>query len=158
MSMLNIIVSAVIDASPEAVYAVFSDYEVAHNAILPKPYFEEMVVLEGGQGAGTVVDVHMNVFGNKKTYHFTITEPEPGRLLVETDNNTGEGTHFIFEPLANGRQTKVTFESKINTSSGFAGKIERLITPPITRHMFKKELENLATYLKEKENGVALVQ
>ncbi len=152
MSMINVIASAVIDASPEAIYAVFSDYEVAHKAILPKPYFEDMVVLEGGQGAGTVVDVHMNVFGNKKTYHLTVSEPKPGRLLTETDFNTGERTHFIMEPLENGRRTKVTIDSKFNTSPGFAGKIERLITPPITRHIFKKELANLAAYLKAQES------
>ena len=157
MSMLNIIASAVIDASPEDIYAVFSDYEVAHKAILPKPYFAEMVVLAGGQGAGTVVDVYMDVFGSKKTYHLSVTEPEPGRLLVETDYKTGERTHFIMEPLSD-RKTKVTIDSKFATSPGFAGKMERLITPPVSRYIFKKELENLAAYLREKENGVALAR
>lgn len=158
MSMINVIASAVIDASPEAIWDVFSDYEVAHMAILPKPYFAGMDVLEGGQGAGTVIDVHMDVFGNKKTYHMEVTEPEPGRLLAETDYNTGERTHFILEPLGNGRQTKVTIDSKFNVSPGFAGKFERLITPPITRHIFKKELANVAAYLEEQEKGVALAQ
>jgi hypothetical protein len=156
--MLQVISSAVIDASPEVIYAVFSDYEVAHKAILPKPYFSEMVVLAGGQGAGTVIDVHMDVFGNKKTYHLAVTEPEPGRLLVETDYLTGERTHFIMEPLPNGRQTKVTIDSKFNVSPGFAGKIERFITPLVTGYFFKKELGNLAAYLKEQENGVVLAQ
>jgi hypothetical protein len=89
----------------------------------------------------------MEVMGVKKTYHMTVTEPEPGRLLVETDHNTGERTHFIIEPLADGRQTRVTLDSKFNVSSGFAGSIERLITPPITRRIYKKELANVATYL-----------
>jgi hypothetical protein len=145
--MIHVTYSAVIDASPEAVYGVFSDYNVAHKAVLPKPYFTDMVVLEGGQGAGTVIDVHMEVMGVKKTYHMTVTEPEPGRLLVETDHNTGERTHFIIEPLADGRQTRVTLDSKFNVSSGFAGSIERLITPPITRRIYKKELANVAAYL-----------
>lgn len=158
MSMLNVIASAVVEASPEEVYAVFSDYEVAHKAILPKPYFAEMVVLAGGQGAGTVVDVHMEVLGNKKTYHLTVTEPEPGRLLVETDYKTGEGTRFIMEPLANGRQTRVTIDSKFNVSSGFAGFMERLITPPITRYIFNKELANLADYLKEQKREVVMAR
>jgi hypothetical protein len=77
---------------------------------------------------------------------------------VETDYNTGELTHFILEPLPDGRQTKVTIDSKFNAGTGFAGYMERLITPPITRHIFKKELENLAAYLKEQANGVALAQ
>lgn len=158
MSMINVTASAVIDASPEAVYAVFADYEVAHKAILPKPYFADMVVLAGGQGAGTVIDVYMDVFGNKKTYHLEVTEPEPGRLLVETDYRTGERTHFIMEPLPNGRQTRVTIDSKFNTSSGLAGLIERLITPPVTGYIFKKELANVAAYLKEQEKNIALAQ
>lgn len=157
MSMLNVIGSKVIDASAEAIYAVFSDYEVAHKAILPKPYFADMVVLAGGQGAGTVVDVFMDVFGNKKTYHLTVTEPKPGRLLVETDYDTGERTHFIMEPLPDGR-TKVTIDSKFNVSPGFAGVMERLITPPVTRYIFKKELENVAAYLKEQKRVAALAR
>lgn len=158
MSMFQVRVSAVVEATPEEVYAVFSDYEIAHRAILPKPYFAEMVILEGGQGAGTVIDVQMNVFGNKKTYHLTVTEPKPGRLLVETDYTTGEVTHFRMEPLPGERRTEVTIESKFKGSDGLAGKIEGLITTPITRYIFKKELANLAAYLKEHEKGVAMAQ
>ena len=35
-------VSAVIDAPPAEVYAVFADYRGSHPQVLPKPYFGEL--------------------------------------------------------------------------------------------------------------------
>jgi hypothetical protein len=57
MGLMRVQSSAVIPARPEAIYAVLADYREAHPAILPKPYFTELKVEEGGQGAGTVIHV-----------------------------------------------------------------------------------------------------
>ncbi|MFZ0545682.1 MAG: SRPBCC family protein [Candidatus Promineifilaceae bacterium] len=154
--MIQVDYSAVIDAAPEKIYDVLSDYHGGHQAILPKPFFTELIVREGGRGAGTVIDVHMDVYGTKKSYHMVVSEPEMGRVLVETDPDTGEGSTFTLEPLTDGRQTRVTISSQFNRSAGFAGIMEGLMTPPITRRIYKKELENLAAYLKEQDKQVAL--
>ncbi len=51
----------VINARPETIYAVISDYYVGHTAILPEPYFTDMTVEKGRTGAGTVIRLRMNV-------------------------------------------------------------------------------------------------
>jgi hypothetical protein len=151
-SMSKVIVNAsdVIDARPEQIYAILSDYRVGHAAILPKPYFKEMIVEQGGQGEGTIIRLKMNVFGQEYTYHQIVTEPEPGRLLVETDMNTGQFSSFTLEPLNGGAQTRVTIHSEFPGKPGIAGWMEKLMQPPITRHIFKKELRNLAEYVRSK--------
>jgi len=73
MSQLNTEVSKVIDADPADVYTVFSDYRVKHPAILPKPFFSNLVVEQGGQGAGTVVQAHMDVYGTKRVFRMTVS-------------------------------------------------------------------------------------
>ncbi len=102
MSTIHVEVSDVIKARPEQVYAVLSDYRTGHPAILPKPYFTSLTVDEGGQGAGTRIQVHMKVLGAERHYQFVIREPEPGRVLVESDEAAGVTTTFTVEPLDGG--------------------------------------------------------
>ncbi|MEM7111789.1 MAG: SRPBCC family protein [Chloroflexota bacterium] len=140
--------STVIDASPQAVIAVLSDYEDAHKQILPKPYFADMTVLEGGQGAGTKIRVDMDVYGVQRTFNLLVTEPEPGRRLVETDEVEGVETTFAVDPVNGGRQSNVKISAVFRQAPGFMGFMERLTTPGISRRIYKKELVLLADYLR----------
>jgi hypothetical protein len=150
MSMIRSEASAVIDARPEELYAVVSDYRVGHPAILPKPYFTELTVEKGGQGAGTVIRTRMKVFGREYAFHQAVTEPEPGRVLVETDMDTGQFSSFTFEPLNAGKQTRVTIKAENPASPGIVGLLERLTQPAFNRRLFQQELRNLADYVRRK--------
>ena len=46
--------SEIINAPPEHIYAIISDYHEGHPAILPSRYFTKMVVTAGGQGEGNL--------------------------------------------------------------------------------------------------------
>lgn len=146
MSKIYASASAVINARPEAIYVVISDYRVGHPAILPKPYFTGLEVEKGGVGAGTLMKTRMNVFGREYVYHHLTSEPEPGRVLVETDINTGQFSRFTVDPISP-TQTRVTIEAETPASPGFAGFMEKLVQPIISRRIFKQELENLAAYV-----------
>jgi len=78
----------VIDAKAEAIYAVVRDYQGGHPAILPKPYFSALTIEQGGQGAGTVLRGSITAFGSTRPFHQKVTEPEPGRTIVEMDIET----------------------------------------------------------------------
>ena len=82
--------SAVIPARRERVYSLISNYRDGHPRILPKQ-FSNLIVEQGGTGAGTVIRFQMSVFGMKRTFRAVITEPEPGRVLVETDLDANGG-------------------------------------------------------------------
>lgn len=75
--------SALIPARRERVYNILANYREGHPRILPKQ-FSNLVVEQGGLGAGTVIRFQMSVFGRKQTFRAEISEPEPGRVLVET--------------------------------------------------------------------------
>ena len=151
MSVMQIEVSDVIDARQEDVYAVIADYRVEHPAILPKPYFAELTIEEGGKGAGTVARVEMNVMGVKQSYRLVVSEPEPGRVLVERDDAAGIVTTFTIDALNEGTRTRVTITSEVRPSPGFKGLVERLMNPPITRRIYRKELAQLADYVQRKK-------
>jgi hypothetical protein len=147
MSTVHAEASALIPAPADAIYRILADYRHAHPAILPKPYFEEIVVEEGGQGAGTVFRLRMNVLGNRREFHEVVTEPVPGRVLVETDHATGQSSTFTLEPLGDGQQTRVTIATDFPARTGLAGLLERWLNPPVTRHIFRQELALLAQYV-----------
>ena len=139
--------SYVIDARPEAIYNVLSDYRVGHQAILPRPVFQEMTVEQGGKGAGTVIRLRMQMYGQTFHYHHMISEPQPGRVLMETDLETGQYTTFTLEPLGNG-QTRVTIASEFPIKPGLSGFIERLMQPSVVRRLYLQELRKLADYVR----------
>lgn len=147
MSLIHVEYSDVVPASAEEVYAILRDFEVKHPAILPKPYFDKVEVLEGGQGEGTVYLLEMNVFGARTKNRMEVSEPEPGRVLMERDPTAGLTTLMRVEPVNGGQASRVTIKTDFTASPGWRGFMEKLMNPPITRHIYKKELQKLADYV-----------
>ncbi len=137
-----------IDAPPQAIYNVIADYRVGHQAILPRPAFEEMVVEEGGFGAGTVIRLRVRVFGKAYFYHQRVTEPEPGHIIQETDIDTGQLTRFFIDPLNNGQRTRVTIASEFPAQSKTFIFFERILHHFVTKRLFNIELRQLEAYIK----------
>ena len=147
MSNIQVRAAADIDGRPAEIYAVLSDYRVGHPAIVPKQYLKELLVEKGGQGAGTVIRFTMTVMGREYSYHQAISEPEPGRVLCETDLDTGLVTTFTLDPLNGGLQTRLTIATTFKASPGFKGFMEKIFQPPVMRGMYKKELREIQNYI-----------
>lgn len=135
--------SALIDAPPQDLYAIIADYHHGHPKILPKPPFVSLAVEEGGTGTGTVIRVDMRVLGQLQTFRSVITEPEPGRVLVETNDN-GYVTTFTVEPRAEEQQAYVTIATEITGRAGVLGALERWFVTWLLRPVYVRELEQLA--------------
>jgi hypothetical protein len=149
MTTVHTEVSAVIDAPPAEVYAIFADYRTAHPQIVPKPTFGDIIVEKGGQGAGTVYRTSVTVMGQRIDYYMTVSEPEPGRKLVEVDEKQGLTTSFIVDPLEGGKKCRVTLATDWTPKPGIIGWIEKFSTPGIMRKLYTTELENVQAYVKK---------
>ena len=143
MAAQQITASALIPASPEDLYAIIADYQHGHPQILPKPPFVSLDVEQGGVGAGTVIRVQMRVLGQLQTFRAIVTEPEPGRVLVET-NDTGYVTSFTVEPRADGQQAYVTITTERAGRPGILGALERWFIARLLRPVYVRELGQLA--------------
>lgn len=153
MSNIYVEASKVIPARAADIYAVIADYQVGHQAILPRPYFVSMEVKSGGYGAGTTTHIQMKVMGQEFHYDQIVTEPEPGRVIKETDINTGQWSAFTLDPVEGGSATRVTISSEFPASSGLSGMMERLFQPMIVRKIYHIELDNLAAYMQKKQKA-----
>jgi hypothetical protein len=145
MSELNVTVSAMINGAAEKVYTVLADYVNHHPHILP-PAFTRLEVEEGGIGEGTVWRAGFKMLGQERPMRMRVTEPEPGRVLVETDVDTGLVTKFIVEPRGE-NQSEVTFDTTMSPGSGIQGWIARLIVPGNLRRVYREELQLLDEYV-----------
>lgn len=136
--------SAIIPARRERVYSLISNYNDGHPRILPQQ-FSSLVVEQGGVGAGTIIRFHMSVFGRKQTFRAAITEPEPGRVLVETDLDANRAvTTFTVNPGSAPADSHVTISTELRVRGGFLGKIEKTLSTLLLRPIYVRELENLA--------------
>jgi hypothetical protein len=135
--------SALIPAPPPQLYGIIADYRHSHPEILPKPPFVSLAVEQGGTGSGTVIRVQMRVFGQLQAFRAVVSEPEPGRVLVETNDN-GYVTTFTVEPRAEGQQAYVTIATDLGARSGVLGALERWMVTKILRAAYVRELDQLA--------------
>jgi len=136
--------SAIIPARRERVYSLIANYNDGHPRILPKQ-FTSLIVEQGGIGAGTIIRFEMSFFGRKLPFRAAITEPGPGRVLVESylDNN-GAVTTFTIDPGSAPADSRVTISTELPVRAGLLGRIERALTTLLLRPIYVKELENLA--------------
>ena len=85
------------------------------------------------------------VYGLVADYlHGVVTEPAPGRVLVETyDEPAPSRTTFTVAPGRSGG-TDVTFDSEMTSRDGLGGAIERFVSTWFLKKLYAKELQNLA--------------
>lgn len=129
-------------ARRERVYSLLANYRDGHARILPRQ-FSDLVVEQGGIGAGTVIRFQMTLFGKKQTLGASVTEPEAGRVLVETYLN-GAVTTFTVDPGTAPADSRVTISTELPVRSGFPGWIEFKLSTLLLRPIYCKELQNLA--------------
>jgi len=136
-----------IAAPADRVYAVFADYREAHPRILPPSFFVGLTVEEGGYGAGTVLVVTGRFAGRVRSMRGVVTEPEPGRLLVETypEDRTVTSFRVVGEP--GGDASSVTISSVFPLRRGPAGWIERAVVRRLLRRVYAEELDLVAAYV-----------
>jgi len=132
--------SRIIHVPAERIYNIIADYRDEHPRILPKRYFLSYHVEEGGYGAGTIITFSMRLFGQTQIFRSLITEPVPGRLLVETDIQSETPTSFEVRSLEEAAQTQVTISTALKGRSWIEGWMAR----PILQKIYREELEQLA--------------
>ena len=142
--------SATIKVSAQQVYTILADYTNGHPHILPSQYFSHLQVEQGGVGAGTVISFQMRVLGKTQTFRAAITEPEPGRVLVETNLPSGAVTTFTVDPRMEDQQAQVT----ITTEMAVSNWLEGVFTKMMLRRIYAQELGLLAAYAEQHSSAV----
>ncbi len=144
MGQISTRATAVLDARPADVYATIADYHTGHPSILPRQIYD-LQVEQGGYGAGTITRFKTRILGAEQAFHHRVSEPEPGRVLVEQDIEAGQDltTTFTVTPLDEGRKARVEIKTTMNASPGLRGLLERLLVPLANPPIYRQELKLL---------------
>ena len=147
--------SANINAIPKRVYGIIADYRNGHPQIVPDT-FSDLTVERGGTGDGTIIRFKMRVFGRTQSFRAAVTEPEPGRILVETDlDSNGAITTFTVNPGAAPGTSEVTITTELPVRSWPLGVLQRFLTTRFLRPLYVKELALLEACAGEKADRAA---
>jgi hypothetical protein len=144
MPLHRIAASRIIDAPPQRLYNLLADYREGHPRILPRPPFGPLTIVEGGRGQGTIFEVQMHLFGRKRNRRGIVSEPEPGRQLMECYAGEPTVTSFIVEPMFSGGHARVTISTDTDVHRGLRGAFERRIATRTLRPLYLRELAQLA--------------
>ena len=135
-------------AAPAAeVYQYIADMRVHHPHFLPLAFLDFMVE-SGGVGAGTVTRFKLEAGGRSRQCHMTVAEPEPGRILTESDDASTLVTTTTVTPQDDSSCTVKIFTTW-DSASGLGGLLERIFSPRVMRGIYADELEHLAAYVRE---------
>ena len=157
MGQIKVKADAVLNAQPEDVYATIADYRKGHVSILPKENLYDLQVVEGGYGAGTIIRFKSRILGVEQAFHHRVSEPEPGRVLVEQDIDTVQNlaTTFTVIPVEEGQKSQVEISTTMNASPGIRGFAERVVVSIFNPRIYRKELKLLESVAQKRKTPVA---
>ena len=151
MNKVHIRAERLIDAPADVVYQCIADYQHHHRpgGFLP-PAFHDQQIIRGGFGDGTVIRFSMTLAGRTRTITTEITEPEPGRVLVESNDQIR--TVFTVEPV--GRQCRVSFDTRMD-ARGLEGIMLHLFARRLLLPLYADEQARLEQYARALATSVA---
>jgi uncharacterized protein YndB with AHSA1/START domain len=135
-------VQGVVDAPADKVYSYLADMH-QHQQFLP-PAFSDFQIEQGGVGAGTITRFKITAGGRTRSYRMQISEPVPGRTLVETD--TGSSLVTTYNVTPQGDKSLVSVDTSWDGASGIGGFFERTFAPRAVQRLYAEALERLNAY------------
>jgi uncharacterized membrane protein len=150
--MGRIVVSAerAVEAPADAVYRYVADMREHHPHFLPSA-FSEFRVESGGVGAGTVTRFKVTAGGRTREYRMEVAEPEPGRVMTESDTGSSLVTTTTVSPR--GDTSVVEISTTWQGAGGIGGFFERRFAPKAMRAIYADELERLDAYAREQQRA-----
>ena len=150
MGVIEVTAERTVNAPAEAVYGYIRDMHT-HPKFLP-PAFSDFHIESGGIGTGSVTRFKVTAGGRTREYHMTVDEPEPGRVLRESDQNSSLITKFTVEPAVSGAAL-VQISTSWQGAGGIGGFFERTFAPRAMRAIYEDELQRLDSYVREQQTA-----
>jgi uncharacterized protein YndB with AHSA1/START domain len=145
MGQITVEQTRAVGAPAGLVYRLIAQDE-HHQRFLPDN-FSDFETLQGGHGAGTLHRFTVRAGGRTREYTMRVAEPEPGRVITESDQGASLVTSFTVTP--SGDTCKVTIATKWSGAPGVGGFFERLFAPRVLRTTYADELARLDRYARQ---------
>jgi hypothetical protein len=101
-------------------------------------------------GDGTITRFTVTAGGRTRQYRMRVGEPEPGRVLTESDTASSLVTTTTVTPQGSGSLVQIT--TTWDGAGGIGGVFERLFAPRAMRGIYADELERLDAYARQQRD------
>lgn len=102
-------------------------------------------------GAGTITRFKVTAGGRSRECRMKTAEPEPGRILTESDTASSAVTTFAVSPQ--GAASLVQSSTTWDGAGGIGGLFERMFAPRMMRSIYADELKRFDAYAREHRPG-----
>jgi len=150
MGKISVSAERTVGAPAATVYRCLADMREHHPHFLP-PAFSDFQVESGGVGDGTITRFKVTAGGRTRQYRMRVAEPEPGRVLTESDTGSSLVTTTTVTPQ--GDQSRVQMTTTWDGAGGIGGFFERLFAPRAMRSLYTDELQRLDAYARQQKDG-----
>ena len=147
MSVIVVTAEKTVDAPADTVFGYIRDMREHHPKFLP-PAFSDFQVESGGVGPGTITRFTVTAGGRTRNYRMQIDEPEPGRVITESDTGSSLVTKTTVTPKEGG-VSLVQIATSWQGAGGIGGFFERTFAPRVMRSLYQDQLNRLDAYARE---------
>src|ERR1700761_5973062 len=146
MGVIQVNAERTVNAPADTVFGYIRDMNV-HPKFLP-PAFSDFHVESGGVGPGTVATFKVTPGGRTRDYRMTVDEPEPGRVLRESDANSSLITKFTVTPREGDQSaaSQVEISTSWQGAGGIGGFFERTFAPRAMKAIYDDQPQSPASY------------
>jgi len=152
MAPISVSAERTVGAPAPEVYGYIADHRNHHPHFLP-PAFSDFQVESGGVGAGTIARFKLTAGGRTRQFRMQVAEPEPGRVLTESDTGSTSVTTWTVTPEGSACQVRIS--TTWQGAGGVGGVFERLFAPRVLRRLYGDELSRLDAYAREHHGAQA---
>ena len=146
MAEVSAVAEGLVRAPAHVVYSLIADYRNHHPNFLP-PSISNFEIERGGVGDGTIATYTVSAGRRSRNFRVRVSEPEPGRVLTESDTTSSLATTWTVTP--EGDLSRIRMETRWDGAHGVAGFFERLFAPGALRRIYNDELRRLDRYAQE---------
>ncbi|WP_131744799.1 SRPBCC family protein [Frankia sp. Cppng1_Ct_nod] len=142
MAQIKVVVERVVTAAPAAVLDALGDYKGVRAEAWPE-MITDYEVVEGGTAAGTRIRYRLHATRRRiRNVDAIVSAPDPGRSLLEADQNSTLRTVWTVLPAAAGA-SQVSVETSWAGAGGVGGFFERTFAPIGIRKLWNGVLDNI---------------
>ena len=147
MGVIVVTAEKTVHAPAETVFGYIRDMREHHPKFLP-PAFSGFQVESGGAGPGTITRFTVTAGGRSRNYRMRVDEPEPGRVITESDTGSSLVTRTTVTPRESGI-SHVQIATTWQGAGGIGGFFERTFAPRALRAIYADELARLDSYARQ---------
>lgn len=142
MAKITVSQEGAVGAPADFTYKLIAD-DNHHRHFLPEG-ITDFKTLERGVGRGTVHSFTLTAGKRVREYVMEVGEPEPGRVITETDQSSSLVTTFTVTP--DGDTCRVEIRTEWDGAAGVGGFFERTFAPKVMEKMYAEQIALLDRY------------